>query len=210
MKLEDLVAKNQIKIDPDMYSFCETGLQIMRASKDPLHSINHIDRLISDLDEFLNETDIEDLNFNILLPAICWHDSWKAKRNTKNPLKLIMDNVTEGKEAEKLTKKVMKKLKIEKELQKSIGYCIRKHSWVQFRKLKSIEARILCDLDKLDMWASIRVEIAKNNKVVKFLLSKTKRLIRNAKIKKKYNLEWFQNKHNERYPEFVKKLEELS
>ncbi|MBI4091439.1 hypothetical protein HY419_01655, partial [candidate division WWE3 bacterium] len=86
---------NKIEIKESLTVFCEQGLNLMRASKDLLHSIGHIERMLNDLNSFLadNPTTKKHINFNILIPAICWHDSWKTTRNSKWALKIILEHI---------------------------------------------------------------------------------------------------------------------
>ena len=68
----------------------------MKKSKDPQHSINHINAIFDDLDKFIQEEKVN-INYSILLPAICWHDVWKSKKEqSSNLLFYIVEQFYDG------------------------------------------------------------------------------------------------------------------
>src|SRR5260221_6376247 len=80
MTLDEFLAKNNIQIDSSVKEFCEKGSQFLRNSKDPTHSIDHLERLWGNLDKFHMDAENEGLqiDWNTLTAAISWHDAWRA------------------------------------------------------------------------------------------------------------------------------------
>ncbi|OGC50583.1 hypothetical protein A2716_05270 [candidate division WWE3 bacterium RIFCSPHIGHO2_01_FULL_40_23] len=214
MKLDTFLKENRIKLNPEIKKFSDDGLEIMKRAKDPLHNLSHIERLFSELNLFLKKSNKKhDINFNILVPAICWHDTWRSKRASKNSIKIIYDFVMDGVGSERLTKKALKKVKIDKKTGKNIRYCIAKHSSVQLRKPRTEESRLLIDIDTVDMWSPERLEIAKEfikeNRGLKRVARITRRLALRKEDKEKYYFPWFKKRHKTVFPKFIKKMEEL-
>lgn len=135
----------------------------MSKSRDPCHSEIHVADLISILDQLLrNEKTIATsaINFEILLPAIAWHDCWTStKKRTINPLIFSFYMLYEGFGSAKIFKVNTRKLKVPFSLVKDIKNCIFHQSFLTNNKMinkifkpKLIEAKILRDMDSLDVW----------------------------------------------------------
>ncbi len=145
----------QIKLPKVIVQTCRRGEELMSQSPDPIHDHHHIGRLLKHLEKFLKKHP-DEINFSVLLPAICWHDVWKGRRQSLNPFKLFYYQIYEGlgslwifyeKNSQHLSK----------ELLGNIGYAIRKHSQFQFFPLKTTEAKILRDIDDLDILSAKRL-----------------------------------------------------
>lgn len=126
----------------------------MSQSPDPIHDHHHIGRILKQLGWFL-KSHAKKPNFEILLPAICWHDVWKGRRQSLNPIKLFYYQLYEGIGSWRIFQKHQKDLPAN--LAAQIGYAIRKHSQFQFFSLKTFEAKILRDLDDLDIVSAKRL-----------------------------------------------------
>ncbi len=167
MKLRDFLKKYEIKIDKETKDACEQGIKIMRKAKDPLHNEMHVLDIISLLDSFLTNDKnlIKRVDFSILLPAICWHDVWKSTRfQTDNLLKFKLEWVWDGTGSARMFSRYANSIRFPKSQKKQIYYCIREHA-----PLRSVlknpninqnktEARILRDLDRLDMLNNKRLK----------------------------------------------------
>jgi hypothetical protein len=60
----------------------------------------------------------------------------------------------------RLFTKLAKQFGLEKDIIGPVRYVVRKHSRFQFRRPKTLEARILKDMDNLDFWSFKRVRAA--------------------------------------------------
>jgi hypothetical protein len=154
MKLQEFLRKNKITLDQKMVKICETGLSKMRHAKDRSHGISHIFHILNNLDYLINSnpTFRAKINFDILLPAICWHDVWISNQNPKNIVKIIYFQMVEGLKSAHLFDEEATKLKLDEYLKRMIKYVIRKHSSFQLLPAFVIEAQVLFDLDKIEMW----------------------------------------------------------
>lgn len=125
----------------------------MSQSVDPHHDRHHVEKMLSDLDYLLKSVPnlVSEINFTVLLPAICWHDIWISKQKTKSLLQLIAQQIVEGRKSANIFNHYSKKLLPSKQVQ-DVAYCIRKHSSFQIIPPFTIEAKILIDLDKLELW----------------------------------------------------------
>ena len=97
----------------------------------------------------------------MLLLSICWHDVWKSyKTQTQNLLKMLYEQYSDGLGSAKIFNKYASRTNLHKSILNQVQYCIRKHSSLQFRKRKTVESKILTDLDKLETWNIKRYEQA--------------------------------------------------
>jgi hypothetical protein len=154
MKFETLLKKHHIKIKSDVKKICLDGLDIMEQTIDPIHDREHIENIFDHLDYLLTQAPKikKSIAFDVLLMAICWHDAWKSGKNAKNPIYLIYHNLFEGLGSSKLFKKYTLKNVSNRKSAKSAAYAIRKHSMLQFLPTRTIEAKILMDLDTIELW----------------------------------------------------------
>ena len=170
MKLEEFIGKHGLIISEEINRACADGLALMRASQEPAHSERHIEDIISLLDEFLGqakEIDAGRINYEILLPAICWHDIWKSSRPlATNFIKFRFEQYWDGIGSARLFKKYCRKNNLPRALAKNIRFAILHHNDLFFSLKKTgecqdhIEARLLDDLDSLDFWSLKRLEYA--------------------------------------------------
>lgn len=153
MQLNELLKKHLIHLDIKTYSACQMGLFLMSLGVDPHHGKEHINALLDDLDYLLiTKPDIyKHTRFEILLPAICWHDVWVASHQATSIPHLIYIQLVEGRGSARMWKKYSKKI-INGKQASEIEYCIRKHSSFQILPTITHEAKILIDLDKLEVW----------------------------------------------------------
>lgn len=161
MKLPEFIRKNKVTISCDYNNLCIKGIELMKKSVDKHHSDIHVYGLLDELHKFIDfesSIDKEDLDFEILLPAICWHDVWKSTKNQTNRiLTLIFEQIYEGFGSTLMFEKETKNLKLEKA--RAISRLILFHPGYEFlpglyalihKRYKSKELLILNDLDRLD------------------------------------------------------------
>lgn len=164
MELQEFLTKNEICfLDPVLF-LCEEGIKIMQNSVDPVHDERHVFRILHDLDRFFKEEaqiNRSKIDLETLLLSICWHDTWKSKRFPTNPVSLLLDQILEGLGSARVFTKQAKEVQLELKLIRSVKYSIRKHSRFQILPIKTLEARILKDLDNLEEWSLEKMESLK-------------------------------------------------
>ncbi len=163
MNLRDFRTKYQIRLDLQTLRICYDGIALMSKSLDPHHDKTHIQKILGDLDYLL--TMVPNLagriKFDILLPAICWHDAWISQQKSRGIIHLIYQQIVEGRQSSNIFYYHAASSLPYPQVQK-ICYCIRKHSSLQLLPPLSIEAKILIDLDKLELWNIYRFLGKKN------------------------------------------------
>ena len=169
MTLRDFIIKNQINLSDKVVYVCEEGIEMMAKSFDGLHDDKHVLRIISDLDQFLNEArelERRQINFEVLLLSICWHDIWRAQRFPMSIILLMFDLLWEGIKSMNMFSKRAVEVNLDESTIRQVRYSIRKHVGFQFLPRKTIESRILRDLDDLEGWSLERLEAAKQKYLI--------------------------------------------
>ncbi len=161
MTINNFLEKNKVSITSASKIICKDGIKLMAKSKDIGHNDNHVYHIIDSVDKFLNESDEVEftrVDFNALLPMICWHDVWKSGRSqTSNIIKFKFEQHWDGIGSARIFKKYVAAKKIQNKLAKEIYFGVLHHGGIfeNLHKTKSdnhIEARILADLDALNFW----------------------------------------------------------
>ncbi len=166
MKFEEFFQKYFKRKDGDFYAFSKAGFNLMRKSVDPFHDFTHIENLFSLLDEFLTKHKKvkEKVDLKALFLALCWHDAWKAEKDPKSVAAIIYNQAMEGLMSARMFKKAAKNYSIDPKTIARAAYAIRKHNSLQFLKRKTLEAKILRDIDKIDSVNFERFLYAKKKK----------------------------------------------
>lgn len=153
MKLDDFINAHNVQLDSITYLACRDGIDIMKLGSDPHHSGEHIDNILSHLNDLLisNPIIVKKIDFAVLLPAICWHDVWISGHLAQNILHLTYLQIVEGRGSASMWHKYSNG-KLQANQAKKIGYCIRKHSSLQILPTIRYDAKVLIDLDKLELW----------------------------------------------------------
>lgn len=141
----------------------EQGYGMMKVSKDPYHDHTHVDRMLADLQRFLDHKKEQNkVNPEVLLLSTAWHDSWKSGRVAGNEIELLYHQFMDGLGSVALFEAAAKKQGLEKDLTQQVSYAIRKHAHFQFLPVQTEEAKLLRDLDDLDLWSVERFDLGKN------------------------------------------------
>lgn len=137
----------------------------MKASLDDLHDFGHVERMVTDLKKLLGREERlkKKLDMEVLFLSIAWHDCWKAKRDPRNPLSLWWSNFYEGWGSKKIFKKEAKRAGLDKRKMRKINEAIVKHTWFWKKAKRDWEAKVLWDMDNLDVWTVERVIPKKNH-----------------------------------------------
>jgi len=164
MNLETFLSKNQISLPQKTHALCKEAIQTMKKSRDLLHKDNHIFRLLDSLDKLLEKDqklDKSQIDIEVLLLSICWHDAWRAKRVPRNYFLMFFDDLFEGIGSMFMFAKSAKEANLSKNLANQVKYAIRKHSRFQILPIKTTEAKILSDVDYLDLFSMERANTLK-------------------------------------------------
>ncbi len=152
--LDAYLKRHNITLSPRARAFCKLGLKRMSKSIDPVHDHLHILCLLANLGGLIkNERSLlkQDVDYNVLLISIIWHDIWKSKRFSKGVFKLMWDQIYEGRGSAKIAAAEMEKAGFPKQTIEKVVYAIRQHSVVH-KKRKTIESKLLKDVDELARW----------------------------------------------------------
>jgi len=156
MDVKTFISKNKIKLSPKALNLCQEAIERMKSGHDGLHNEKHVFRLLDNLDQFLKEEttiDKSKINFEVLLISLCWHDVWEATLLPNNIFLILFDMVFEGIGSMLKFAKRAKEVGLSKEITKEVKYAIRKHVRIKILPIKTLEAKILKDMDILDLWS---------------------------------------------------------
>ncbi|MFH0792322.1 MAG: hypothetical protein V1905_03860 [bacterium] len=160
MNLNDFLVRNQLNISEAAGRICEQGIEMMRDSIDILHNSNHVYRMFGDLEHFIRDQPHirKEINLDVLLMSIVWHDVWRTSRFPFTVRSLLIDRLWEGIGSGGLFTRMARNSGLNQNTIKAVSYNIRKHAGVQFWPAKTIESQVLKDLDQLDEWSFERVK----------------------------------------------------
>jgi len=187
----------------------------MANTKDPLHDCEHVYRILRDLPALL-EYEHLNVNLEVLLLSICWHDTWKATRFPTTIASVSFDQYWDGYGSARIFKKASATAKLEASTTAAVAYAIREHGRIKFFKTRTLEAKALQDLDSLDEWSLVRIEPMKK----KYLTNQPNlRLIRLAKYyfdhfmkkqtDKKFWFGWSKTEFKKRKLAYTKEVDRL-
>jgi hypothetical protein len=215
MILQELITDNEIELDEKVRLFCEEGFACMQESTDPVHGIGHIQRIIKTVIKFAEDNPSLRIDFSVLLPAIAWHDVWRASNFKPNLVRAVHAQFFEGQNADKLVRTKMKEKGFDQAFIEKVTYCVRVHPGVYKGERKTLESKILNDLDELDSWAPERLQEIKayltQNRKGRMLLPLLKRAtgVIISKANHTYYFESVQRERDRRFPEFAKQVKLL-
>jgi hypothetical protein len=215
MQIKELLSHHSLHLSPSVYAACQTGIELMSQSQDPLHNQNHIFRMLDILDEFISgdrHLNWHRVDFEVLILSICWHDCWKSLRRPASKRAGVYHMVAEGWGSYRMFGQRTKKFHLDPLLVKQTKYAIRKHSVVQFLPRRTMESRILQDVDHLEEWSAVRLrEGVGDSKTIAELSPKLVKLYQfyfnhwmARKHHAKFNYQWPQSIYKKRQQEFVK------
>lgn len=170
MLLKNFVEQNRLKVDSKYLDLAEEGFRIMKRSRDIRHDHEHVAEIIQLLEKFVkNEKSVnhKEIDFDVLLPSICWHDVWLTYRDQVNSIKsLILERTYEGLGSSKLFKKHLEKKRDDFPKAGDISMIISLHAdykFLPFLKIaklfyRNIELKILTDLDTISALSINRIK----------------------------------------------------
>jgi len=161
MTLEVFLERHEIKLEKQYTDLMKNALLLMQGSVDPLHDDKHVYRMLDDLNCLIPTVPIHlraRIDYAVLLTCLCWHDVWKARRNPKNLPYFLFRQWWDGIGSALEFRRFCKCKALDKRFIKSVIYGIRKHATFQILPTFTLEAKILRDLDNLEVWNLDRIE----------------------------------------------------
>lgn len=161
MNLDDFLSLHNNLISSQSNTFCQLGINLMEKSRDSIHDVNHIYRLIDLLNSFLkNEKEIaKKADVELLLLIICWHDTWLARNEPKNILSMVLRSIfADGLSVFVFLSNCLNK-NLPKHLLTNCAYCIAVHPRVCLIPRVTLESKIFVDLDGLEEWSPERINL---------------------------------------------------
>jgi len=195
----------------------DEAIKIMAKSGDLLHDEGHVKRMLEDWNKLSQELK-EDVNCDAVVLAICWHDTWLASHSLKGFWGMIREYVREGQGSAKMFRKAAKGVGLDDNLTGLVADAIKNHPSLPGNKQKTIEAKILWDVDNLETWSYLR--LAKMIKKIGGTIDKSEAkqikaaktywdLIMKKRVASRLYFDWCKKEFSKRKKEFVKKIKIL-
>ncbi len=135
----------------------DKAADFMTNTKDPSHGIDHVNNLLKDTNRFFKSTGNKfDIDKEILLLALYWHDVWKSQ-NKPTVGNYLFHQLFEGLGSVFMFKKYAKVIGLSPSITRPVSYAIWQHSAVQIRTAKTLEAQLLWDVDTFPGSCSLKL-----------------------------------------------------
>lgn len=184
---------------------------IMSESKDLLHDKGHISRMITDWNTLSDKIN-EKVDCDVVVLAICWHDTWLAKNNLPSILGTLFEYVYEGVGSMLLFNKAAKRVGLDEKLRKAVASAIKNHPGLPTSKHKTIESKILWDVDNLETWSWERLVgmyKEKTRKKKKIILTKTYfEVVMKKRLSDRLYFDWSKKEFDKRKEVFLEKVKQ--
>jgi len=191
---------------PTVKTLLDKAVDFMTNTKDPSHGMEHINHLLKETGRFFRSTgDTFNIDREILLLALYWHDVWKSQ-NRPNWGNYLFQQFYEGFGSMLMFKKHALKIGLSPQMIGSVTYAIRKHSAFQILSAKTLEAQLLWDVDTLDLWNSQRTREAFRNlgRINLRAFDSYMRYMKKAGFR--LNFEWSKNEARKMRPSFFEEM----
>lgn len=157
-------------LSKDLHILAQQGIELMKKSKDPMHTIEHTKELFDLYQKLRNDIfkthKLDKKQENALLLALIWHDVYKATQvHPNNALYFLYDQAVEGKLSANIFLKATENTSIPKEILDITVHAIKYHAtlavWMRgashaFNQV----ADIILDLDTLENMNPKRIKRA--------------------------------------------------
>jgi hypothetical protein len=187
----------------------DKAVEFMINTRDPSHGMEHIDNLLQETGQFFKSTgDKFDIDRDVMLLALYWHDVWKSQimPNWGNYLFL---QLYEGLGSMFMFKAEAIAIGLSPAMIRSVSYAIRKHSAVQGFRAKTLEAQLLWDVDTLDIWNTQRTRSALQN-LGRISLPTFDAYVRYVKMAgSRLYFEWTRNEVRKMAPSFFEEMSKI-
>lgn len=184
----------------------DQAVEFMRNTKDPSHGMDHLNHLFKDADRFFKSMgDRFNINKEVLLLAVYWHDVWKSQ-HTPTAWNYLFHQLYEGWGSMFMFKRYAKCVGLSTGMTRAVSYAIRKHSAMQLHPAKTLEAQLLWDIDTLDLWNSRRTKALFRNSRWANISILDSYLLYMKKIGFPLNFEWTKNELRKIKPLFFREM----
>jgi len=182
---------------------------VMSESKDILHNKGHISRMIGDWNVLSTKID-EKIDCDVVMLAICWHDTWLATVNLPGILGTLFEYVYEGIGSMLMFNKAARRVGLDEKTRKAVAYAIKNHPGLPTSKHKIIEAKILWDVDNLETWSWERlVGMYEENKSNKKMIAMAKtyfEVVMKKRVSDRLYFDWSKKEFDKRKKVFLEKI----
>jgi hypothetical protein len=191
---------------PKIRNLLEKAVEFMTHTKDPSHGMEHIDNLLQETGRFFMSTgDTFNIDRDVYLLALYWHDVWKSQ-NKPNWGNYLFQQLYEGFGSMLMFKKQAIRVRLAPATIESVSYAIRKHSAFQVLSAKTLEAQLLWDIDTLDLWDPQRTLNAFRNLGRSNLRAFDSYIRYMKKAGFHLNFEWSRNEARKMRPSFFEEM----
>lgn len=141
----------------------DRAVEFMTNTRDPSHGMEHINNLLRETGRFFKSTgDAFNIDREVLLLSLYWHDVWKSQHKP-NWGNYLFQQLYEGLGSALMFRRDAWVAGLPPNIIRSVSYAIRKHSAFQIVSARTLEAQLLWDIDTLDLWDSQRTREAFRN-----------------------------------------------
>jgi hypothetical protein len=196
-------------LSPQIKLMLDQAVEFMKNTQDVSHGMDHVNNLLRNANRFFTATgDTFAIDKEILLLALYWHDVWKSQ-NKPAPGNYLFQQLYEGWGSMFMFKKYAKVAGLPPGIIRAVSYAIRKHSAVQLRHSKTLEAQLLWDIDMLDLWNVQRVQsVFKNLKWTNISIFDSY-ILYMKKVGVHFNFEWTRHEVKKRKPFFFEAMSQF-
>ena len=160
MHITAFLSHRKLRISRPAYDSCLEAISRMTVSTDPFHDETHVFSILDSLDKFFDESreiNCSQIDYEVLLQAVCWHDIWKSTKIQKSRRRVFFDNAADGLGSMRIFGRYARSVSLNPDTARKIKYAIRKHSSLQFLKRRTPESRLLYEMDTLEIWSIERL-----------------------------------------------------
>jgi len=194
---------------PQIKYMLDRALEFMANTKDLNHGMDHLNNLIRNANRFFKSTgDKFNIDHDIFRLALYWHDVWKSQ-NKPTAGNYLFQQLYEGLGSMFMFKTYAGLVGLSPSITNAVSYAIRKHSAVQMRQAKTLEAQLLWDIDTLDVWNVKRVQsIFKNLKLTNISIFDSY-ILYMKNVGFHLNFEWTRNEVKKKKPVFLETMSQF-
>jgi len=193
----------------EVQNLIDTATLIMSESKDMLHDKGHISRMITDWN-ILSTKINKKIDCDVVVLAICWHDTWLATHNYEGIIGALFEYIYEGVGSMLMFNKIAKRECLDEKTRKDVAYAIKNHPGLPTSKHKTIEAKILWDVDNLETWSWERlVGMYEENKSNKQMIAMAKtyfEIVMKKRTSDRLYFDWSKSEFDKRKKVFLEKI----
>lgn len=194
---------------PKIRYMLDKAVEFMANTKDISHGMDHLNNLIKSANRFFKSTgDKLNMDKEVFGLALYWHDVWKSQ-NKPAASNYIFQQLYEGLGSMFMFKQYAGVVGLPPGITQAVFYAIRKHSAVQIRQAKTLEAQLLWDIDTLDLWNVQRVQsLFKNLKWTNISIFDSY-ILYMKNVGFHLNFEWTRNELKKKKPLFLETMSQF-